>query len=64
MGSGVASRNSFQEMIALLIEVQQSLDRDSGLESLAQKYAYSAVGFKNHETFTRAFARAENEMCD
>lgn len=101
MSSGIASRNSFQEMIPLLIEVQQNLDRDLDLQSLARKYGYSAfhfhrifstvvgetpkkyverlrlekaayklqitdepileiclsVGFKNHETFTRAFQR-------
>ena len=101
MSSGVASRNSFQEMIPLLIEVQQNLDRDLDLGSLARKYGYSpfhfhrifssvvgetpkkyverlrlekaayklqitdepvfdvclSVGFKNHETFTRAFQR-------
>jgi AraC family transcriptional regulator len=101
MGSGAASRNSFQELIPLLIEVQQNLDRDLDLRSLAGKYGYSSfhfqrifssvvgetpkkyverlrvekaayklqitderifdvclsVGFKNHETFTRAFRR-------
>src|SRR5215472_14224784 len=101
MSSCVASRNSFQEMIPLLIEVQQNLDRDLDLRSLARKYGYSpfhfhrifsnvvgetpkkyverlrlekaayklqitdepvfevclSVGFKNHETFTRAFQR-------
>jgi len=93
--------NSFQEMIPLLIDVQQNLDRDLDLSSLACKYGYSpfhfqriflnavgetpkkyverlrlekaayklqitdepildvclSVGFKNHETFTRAFRR-------
>jgi AraC family transcriptional regulator len=97
----MASTNSFQEMIPLLIEVQHNLDRDLDLESLAWKYGYSrfhfhrmfsnivretpkkyierlrlekaayelqitdksvldislSVGFKNHETFTRAFQR-------
>jgi AraC family transcriptional regulator len=101
MSSGMASTNSFQEMIPLLIEVQQNLDRNLDLESLARKYGYSrfhfhrmfsnivgetpkkyierlrvekaayklqitnepvldislSVGFKNHETFTRAFQR-------
>lgn len=101
MGSGAASRNSFQELIPLLIDVQQNLDRDLDLRSLALKYGYSpfhfqrifsavvgetpkkyverlrvekaayklqitdepilelclSVGFKNHETFTRAFRR-------
>jgi len=95
------SRSSFQEMIPLLIEVQQNLDRNLDLKSLARKYGYSpfhfhrvfsnimgetprnyverlrlekaayklqitddpvldvglSVGFKNHETFTRAFQR-------
>lgn len=45
MTTGVASRNSFQEMIPLLIEVQQNLDRDLYLESLAQKYGYSPFHF-------------------
>lgn len=88
-------------MIPLLIEVQQNLDRDLDLRSLARKFGYSpfhfqrifsdavsetpkkyverlrlekaayklqitdepvldiclSVGFKNHETFTRAFRR-------
>jgi AraC family transcriptional regulator len=101
MSSGVASTSSFREMIPLLIEVQQNLDRDLDLESLAGKYGYSpfhfhrifsnvvgetpkkyverlrlekaayklqitdepvldvclSVGFRNHETFTRAFRR-------
>jgi AraC family transcriptional regulator len=101
MNSGAASRNVFQEVIPLLIEVQQNLDQDLNLESLARKYGYSpfhfhrifsdlvgetpkkyverlrlekavyklqitdepvldvclSVGFKNHETFTRAFQR-------
>jgi AraC family transcriptional regulator len=101
MGLGAVSQNSFQEMIPLLIEVQQKLDQDLDLRSLASKYGYSpfhfqrifsnavgetpkkyverlrlekaayklqitdepifdvclSVGFKNHETFTRAFRR-------
>ena len=101
MSSGAASTNSFQEMIPLLIDVQQNLDRDLDLRSLAGKYGYSpfhfqrifsnamgetpkeyverlrlekaayklqitdepifdvclSVGFKNHETFTRAYRR-------
>jgi AraC family transcriptional regulator len=101
MSSGAASTNSFQKMIPLLIDVQQNLDRDLDLRSLAWKYGYSpfhfqrifskvvgetpkkyverlrlekaayklqitdepvldvclSVGFKNHETFTRAFQR-------
>jgi len=101
MSSTPASTNSFQEMIPLLIDVQQNLDQDLNLQSLASKYGYSpfhfqrmfshamgetpkqyvdrlrlekaayklqitdepifdvclSVGFKNHETFTRAFRR-------
>ncbi len=101
MSSTPASTNSFQEMIPLLIDVQQNLDQDLDLQSLASKYGYSpfhfqrmfssamgetpkqyvdrlrlekaayklqitddpifdvclSVGFKNHETFTRAFRR-------
>jgi len=101
MSSGAASTNQLQEMIPLLMDVQQNLDRDLDLQSLAGKYGYSpfhfqrlfsnamgetpkeyvqrlrleqtayklqitdesvfdiclSVGFKNHETFTRAFRR-------
>jgi AraC family transcriptional regulator len=101
MSSDAASTHTFHEMIPLLIDVQQNLDRDLDLQSLARKYGYSpvhfqrifsnvigetpkeyverlrlekaayklqitdepifnvclSVGFKNHETFTRAFRR-------
>jgi AraC family transcriptional regulator len=101
MSPGAASTNLFQEMIPLLIDVQQNLDRDLDLHVLASKYGYSpfhfhrmfssvmgetpkeyverlrlekaayklqitdepifevclSVGFRNHETFTRAFRR-------
>ena len=101
MNSGGASRNSFQELIPLLVEVQRNLDRDLNLDLLAKQYGYSpyyfhrlfsravgetprkyverlrlekaayklqitdepvldvclAVGFKSHETFSRAFKR-------
>lgn len=93
--------HSLEEMIPLLIQVQRDLDQDLDLESLAERFGYSAfhfhrvfrenvgetprqyvqrlrlekaaykllisaegildiglsVGFKNHETFTRAFRR-------
>jgi AraC family transcriptional regulator len=55
MGSGVASRNTFQEMIPLLIEVQQNLDRDLDLQTLATKYGYSPFHFQ------RMFANAIGE---
>ena len=55
MGSGVASRNSFQEMIPLLIEIQQKLDRDLDLQSLASKYGYSPFHFQ------RMFSNAVGE---
>jgi AraC family transcriptional regulator len=55
MGSGAASRNSFQEMIPLLIEVQQNLDRELDLRSLAGKYGYSPFHFQ------RIFSNAVGE---
>lgn len=97
-----SEEDSIQEVIPLLIEVQNNLDQDFSLETLARQQGYSpfhfhrvfssvvgetpkqhverlrleraayklaigqgsvleialAVGFKNHETFSRAFKRA------
>jgi AraC family transcriptional regulator len=101
MSSDRLHRCSIQDLLPLLIEVQQNLDRELNLESLARRYGHSpshfhrlfsslvgetpkkyverlrlekaayklqitdesllsialSVGFKNHETFTRAFNR-------
>src|SRR5687768_6991407 len=98
------SPDSLHEVTPLLIDVQQHLDHDLSLQSLARQYGYSpfhfhrffsktvgetpkkhidrlrleraayklaitresvlnialSVGFKNHETFSRAFKRAFN----
>jgi AraC-like DNA-binding protein len=60
MSFGFASRNSLQEMIPLLIEVQQNLDRDLDLELLARKYGYSTFHF--HRVFSNVVGETPKNM--
>jgi AraC-like DNA-binding protein len=46
MSSGSAPTNSFEQMIPLLIEIQQNLDQNLDLRSLASKYGYSPFHFQ------------------